>query len=89
MPYKTDEEGPSIRDAILIALSDANREMYLEEIYSHMNDNYLSTDFQNEPDPNYPYATRLQHGIRSALAILVKEGKVIRTKRAHYMINNS
>ena len=89
MPYKTDEEGPSIRDAILIVLSDANREMNLEEIYSNIHDNYLSTDFQNEPDPKYPNATRLQHAIRSVLAVLRKEGRVIRTKRAHYIINNS
>ena len=89
MTNKTDEEGPSIKDAILTVLSDANRELHLDEIYSNIHDFYLSTDFQNEPDPKHPYATRLQHAIRSILADLVKEGKVIRTKRAHYMINNS
>jgi len=86
MPYKKDEEGPSIKNAILIVLSERNREMDLEEIYSNIHDSYLSTNFQNEPDPKYPYATRLQHAIRSVLAVLRKEGKVIRTKRAHYRI---
>ena len=58
----------------------------LQDIYTDIFSYYDATDSQNLPDKKYPYATVLQHAIRSHLARLRKERVVVSLKRAHYKL---
>jgi len=78
-------EKNSLREAIIELLNDKG-EMKLQDIYTDIFSYYDATDSQNLPDKKYPYATVLQHAIRSHLARLRKERVVVSLKRAHYKL---
>lgn len=76
----------SLKGALLALLAQDGEEHSLRAISRKLTMFYPATAFQEQPDPKYPYATRIEHATRKALSVLVAEGLVIRTRRGHYRI---